>query len=130
MSVQDNKALVRTYFDTIWNKGEFEREPEFVAKDVVVHAPPIPGIPEGIGGPLAIVGAFCGKGLPDLHLTQDLIFGGEDKVVQYPGRPGERTPARTCSASLPPVPSSSSPGSTSSGSRERQGSSSAGERWT
>ncbi len=81
MTVQENTALVRTYFDTIWNKGEFEREPEFVALDIVVHAPPIPGIPEGIGGPLAIVGAFRGA-MPDLHLTQDVVFGGDDKVVQ------------------------------------------------
>jgi steroid delta-isomerase-like uncharacterized protein len=81
MSVQENTALVRTYFDTIWNKGQFEREPEFVALDVVVHAPPIPGIPEGIAGPLAIVGTFRAA-LPDLHLTQDVVFGGDDKVVQ------------------------------------------------
>lgn len=81
MTVEENKALIRTYFDTIWNKGQFEREPEFVALDVVVHAPPIPGIPDGIAGPLAIVGTFR-KALPDLHLTQDLVFGGEDKVVQ------------------------------------------------
>jgi steroid delta-isomerase-like uncharacterized protein len=81
MTVNENTALVRRYFDTIWNKGELERETEFVAKDIVVHAPPIPGIPEGIGGPLAIVGTFRAA-LPDLHLTQDVVFGGDDKVVQ------------------------------------------------
>ena len=81
MSVEENKALIRTYFDTIWNKGQFEREPEFVALDVIVHAPPIPGIPDGIKGPLAIVGTFRAA-LPDLHLTQDVVFGGDDKVVQ------------------------------------------------
>ena len=105
MTVQENTALVRTYFDTIWNKGEFEREPEFVALDIVVHAPPIPGIPEGIGGPLAIVGAFRGA-MPDLHLTQDVVFGGDDKVVQIWTTRGA-TPARTCSASPQPVRSSS-----------------------
>ena len=81
MSVEENEALVRRYFDTIWNKGEFQREPEFVALDIVVHAPPIPGIPDGIAGPLAIVGTFRAA-LPDLHLTQDVIFGEGDKVVQ------------------------------------------------
>ena len=39
MSVQENKDLVRRYFDTIWNKGQLEREPEFVALDIVVRAP-------------------------------------------------------------------------------------------
>ncbi|HSN73766.1 MAG TPA: ester cyclase [Anaerolineae bacterium] len=81
MSVRENTDLVRRYFDTIWNKGQFEREPEFVALDIVVHAPPIPGIPDGIAGPLTIVGTFRGA-MPDLHLTQDLVFGAEDKVVQ------------------------------------------------
>jgi steroid delta-isomerase-like uncharacterized protein len=81
MSVEENKALVRRYFETIWNKGEFQREPEFVAQDIVVHAPPIPGIPAGIGGPLAIVGTFRAA-VPDLHLTQDVVFGGDDNVVQ------------------------------------------------
>lgn len=81
MSVEENKALVRRYFDTIWNKGQFEREPEFVALDIVVHAPPIPGIPDGIAGPLTIVGTFRAA-MPDIHLTQDVIFGADDKVVQ------------------------------------------------
>lgn len=81
MSMQENLDLVRRYFDTIWNKGQFEREPEFIALDVVVHAPPIPGIPDGIAGPLAIVGTFRAA-LPDIHLTQDVLFGDEDKVVQ------------------------------------------------
>ena len=81
MSVEENKALVRRYFDTIWNKGQFEREPEFVALDIVVHAPPIPGIPDGIAGPLTIVGTFRAA-MPDIHLTQDVLFGDGDKVVQ------------------------------------------------
>ena len=80
-TVEENKALIRRYFETIWNKGEFQRESEFMHQDVIVHAPPIPGIPEGIAGPLAIVGTFRGA-MPDLHLTQDVVFGGEDKVVQ------------------------------------------------
>ena len=44
MSVEDNKALIPTYFQTIWNEGRF------VDENVVVHAAPIPGIPDGIAG--------------------------------------------------------------------------------
>ena len=47
-AVEQNKQLVRRYFETIWNQGDFEREPEFVARDSIVHASPIPGIPPGI----------------------------------------------------------------------------------
>jgi steroid delta-isomerase-like uncharacterized protein len=81
MSSQENVALVRRYFETIWNQGHLERESEFIAQDVLVHGAPIPGIPEGIGGPLSIVGTFRAA-LPDIHTVHDVIFGAEDKVVQ------------------------------------------------
>ena len=55
MTVEQNKTLIETYFQTIWNEGRFAEEPRFVDEHVVVHAPPIPGIPDGIAGPLAIV---------------------------------------------------------------------------
>jgi len=50
MSVEDNKALIPTYFQTIWNEGRFDEEARFVDENVVVHAAPIPGIPDGIAG--------------------------------------------------------------------------------
>lgn len=78
---EENKALVQRYFETIWNRGEFNREMEFVALDCVVHAPPIPGIPEGIAGPLAIVGTFRAA-VPDLRLTNVLLLAEGDRVVQ------------------------------------------------
>jgi steroid delta-isomerase-like uncharacterized protein len=81
MSTQENIALVRRYFETIWNQGRLERESEFIAQDVVVHSPPIPGIPEGIGGPLSIVGTFR-SAIPDIHTAHDVLFCAGDKVVQ------------------------------------------------
>jgi predicted ester cyclase len=76
-----NKDLIARYFDTIWNRGEFDREPEFVALDCIVHQPPIPGLPDGIAGPLAIVGTFRGA-LPDLKLTNVVVIAEGDRVVQ------------------------------------------------
>jgi steroid delta-isomerase-like uncharacterized protein len=82
MSANDkNKGLVMRYFDAIWNSGEFEREHEFVALDCVVHAPPIAGIPPGIEGPLMIVGIFR-RAVPDLRLTNTVLIGEGDRVVQ------------------------------------------------
>ena len=78
---QENKDLVNRYFDTIWNRGEFEREPEFVALDCIVHAPPIAGIPAGIEGPLMIVRTFRAA-LPDLRLTNVVVIGAGDRIVQ------------------------------------------------
>lgn len=80
-SVAENKQLLTRYFDTIWNRGEFEHEPEFVAQDCIVHASPIDGIPEGIEGPLMIVGTFRAA-LPDLRLVNTLLIAADDRVVQ------------------------------------------------
>jgi steroid delta-isomerase-like uncharacterized protein len=77
----DNKALVARYFETIWNRGDFEHEPEFVAQDCIVHAPPIPGIPDGIAGPLMIVGIFRAA-VPDLRLTNVVLIAAGDRVLQ------------------------------------------------
>jgi len=81
MSVQENKDLVRRYSDATWNKGQLQRESEFVASDVIVHAPQVPGLPDGAPGITAFTAAFRAA-MPDLHLTQDSLFGSEDKVVQ------------------------------------------------
>jgi predicted ester cyclase len=78
-AVEENKKLVRDYFEEIWGKGNYESEPKFVAKDIVVHAPPFP-VPGGIAGPLQIVGIFRAA-IPDLKLVHDLMFGEGDKIV-------------------------------------------------
>jgi len=80
-SVDENKQLVMRYFETIWNRGDFEREPDFVARDCIVHASPIPGIPSGIEGPLTIVGTFRGA-VPDLRLTITVLIAAGDRVIE------------------------------------------------
>jgi len=81
MTAEANKAHVRTYFQTIWNEGRFDEEPRFVDENVVVHAAPIPGIPDGIAGPLTIVKTFRAA-MPDIQIViGDLVAEG-DTVVQ------------------------------------------------
>jgi predicted ester cyclase len=87
--VEENKKLVRDYFEEIWGKGNLEKESNFVAKDVLVHAPPFP-IPGGIAGPLQIVSTFRAA-VPDLKLTHDLMFGEGDKVVHRYSVTGHHT---------------------------------------
>lgn len=98
MTVAENKALIETYFQTIWNEGRFEEEPRFVDEHVVVHAPPIPGIPDGIAGPLAIVGTFRAA-IPDIHLVNDDLIGEDDIVVQRWTARGSHTAAPLFGAS-------------------------------
>jgi steroid delta-isomerase-like uncharacterized protein len=80
MTVDANKSLVRDYFEEIWNKFNIDAEGRFVAADIVVHQPPLPGLPTGIQGPIEIVTTFR-NAMPDLHLTIDDLFGEGDLVV-------------------------------------------------
>ena len=80
MSVEANTAVVRDYFEEIWNKFNLDAEADFVASDVVVHQPPIPGLPGGIAGPLQIVTTFR-QAMPDLKVTIADLFGEGDLVV-------------------------------------------------
>jgi len=81
MNTELNKELIRRYFSEIWNKGNLYKEREFVAQDVLVHAPPFP-IAGGIAGPLQIVSIFR-TALPDLYLRNDILFAEGDRVVQH-----------------------------------------------
>ena len=44
MSTEENKELVQNYFEEIWNKGNLEKESQFVDQNIVVHAAPFPGL--------------------------------------------------------------------------------------
>jgi len=91
-NVAKNKDLIVRYFETIWNRGQLERESEFVAQDIVVHQSPIPGLREGIAGPLQIVGMFRAA-IPDIHLEHTVMFGDGDKVVHRWEAKGHHTAA-------------------------------------
>lgn len=97
--VEKNMDLIVRYFETIWNRGEFEREPEFVAQDIVVHQPPIPGLPDGIAGPLQIVGTFRAA-IPDIRVEHTILFGEGDKVVHRWVAKGHHTAAPLFSAGI------------------------------
>lgn len=82
MSIEQNLEFIRRYFDEVWNKGNLDKEAQFISEKVVVHAPPIPGLPPGVAGPLAVVGMFRAA-MPDLHVSHDALFGGGNKVAHH-----------------------------------------------
>jgi steroid delta-isomerase-like uncharacterized protein len=80
MSIEANTTLVRDYFEEIWNRFNLDAESNYVASDIVVHEPPIPGLPGGIAGPIQIVTTFK-QAMPDLGVTIEDLFGEGDLVV-------------------------------------------------
>ena len=81
MSPEENKALVRRYFDAIdeaCKAGNADVIDEFLAPDFVEHNP-FPGIPPTRDGWKQAFMAFV-QGAPGYHVIDDLVAEG-DKVV-------------------------------------------------
>jgi len=79
MPVEENKALIRRYFEEFRNRGDLAVADELLAPNYVLHA----GLGEDIHGPegckqdiVMVRSAF-----PDLHITIDEMVAEGDKVA-------------------------------------------------
>jgi len=81
MSSEDNKALLRRFYDEVINKKNLAAIDEFVDPHVIDHALP-PGMPGGIEG-MKQVNALCFDAFPDTHFrVEDTIAEGEVVVAR------------------------------------------------
>ena len=79
MSPEDNKALVRRFYEEI-DKGNVDAMDELVAEDYINHdPPPFPGLAPGRAGLKQAFAIFL-KATPGHHVIEDQIAEG-DKVV-------------------------------------------------
>ena len=78
---QANKARQQSLVDTLQNKGRLERVAEFVQSDVVDHSRP-PGLPEGVEGVAAILGAIR-QAFPDHDAKVIHMLADGDMVATY-----------------------------------------------
>lgn len=81
MSVENNVAIVRRWFEEVWNQGKLETVHELMAEDAIAyglgeHDRTVRGRKEFIAFAARIKSAF-----PDVRVTVDDAFGAEDKVV-------------------------------------------------
>ena len=80
MSTEDNKALVRRFYEEVWDRGNVAFAGEVFAEDYVRHdlrpTSPIPG-PQG----QSKIAAEFRAAFPDLRVTVDLVFGEGDLVA-------------------------------------------------
>ena len=80
MRTEENKSILRRYFEEAWNRGQLDVLDDIVAAHYVNHDPAVPGLLPGPDGLKAIMTGFRAA-FPDLHFSiEDQIAEG-DKVV-------------------------------------------------
>ena len=81
MSTEENKALVRRFYDEMFNKKNLTAINEFIDPNGVDHGLP-PGL-SGIEGTRRFIGMYLAA-FPDLHMTfEDLIAEGDRVVLRW-----------------------------------------------
>ncbi len=79
MSLDQSKAVYRSWIEEVWNRGNLAAADDLVATDCLDHNP-LPGFPPGRAG-LNQLATMVRTGHSDVHFTlEDLIAEG-DKVV-------------------------------------------------
>ena len=81
-ALEQNKELVRRFYDECWNQGRTDRLDQYVAKDCRYHDPAFPTLEPGIESLKRHI-AMCRKGFPDLRFTIDDMIGERDEVVVH-----------------------------------------------
>jgi len=86
MSAEDNKALVRRYFEDAWNKHNPALVDEIYASDFVDRSPDIPGIAHTRDGLKQFMGVYL-RAFPDADITiEDQLVEGDRVVTRWTGR--------------------------------------------
>ena len=86
MLSETNKAVVRRFFEEVWNKGKLNVLDEIIAKDHVSSGPgSLPGLPTGPEGSKQFVTVYR-NAFPDVHFTiDDQLAEGDQVVTRWTG---------------------------------------------
>lgn len=84
MSEDENKALIRRYFEAI-DKGDPKVLDEFLAPDIVTHSPPPPGITPDLEGFKKLFTLFKTATPDGYHTIDDLIAEGDKVAARITG---------------------------------------------
>jgi steroid delta-isomerase-like uncharacterized protein len=79
MTLDENKALARRFYEDVINKGNMRLAEDVLAADYVEH-PGLPGAASGVAGFKQFV-AMVGAAFPDLHVTVEDLIAEDDKVA-------------------------------------------------
>jgi steroid delta-isomerase-like uncharacterized protein len=76
----ENKALVRRWFEEVFNAQNFDVADEITAQDAVNHDPTLTELPSGPEGDRYVVNLYHGA-FPDAHTTVEEQIAEGDRVV-------------------------------------------------
>ena len=80
MGVAENKALVRRFYEEVWDRGNFEFARDVFADDYVRHdLRPTHALPGAAG--MAKIAADFRRAFPDARWRVDLVLGEDDFVA-------------------------------------------------
>ena len=82
MSTEENKALVRRFYEEVFNKKNLAAVDTFVDPQIIEHDLP-PGLPAGSEGTRQFIGMYVAA-FPDMHLTvEDIIAEGDEVTARF-----------------------------------------------
>jgi steroid delta-isomerase-like uncharacterized protein len=85
MSAEDNRALVRRFYEDAWNKHNPAVVDEIYTADFVDRSPDIPGIPHTREGLKQFMGVYL-RAFPDANITiEDQLAEGDRVVTRWTG---------------------------------------------
>ena len=83
MSAEQNKELIRRYFEEGWNAGNLEVAVDSFSNGYVNHNPGLPGMPPGHEGIRMLMGAFRAV-FPDIHYSvEDMVAEGDTVATRW-----------------------------------------------
>jgi steroid delta-isomerase-like uncharacterized protein len=83
MSAEDNKALVRRFYEDAWNKHNPAVVDDMYRADFVDRSPDIPGIPHTRDGLKQFMGVYL-RAFPDARITvEDQLVEGDRVVTRW-----------------------------------------------
>jgi steroid delta-isomerase-like uncharacterized protein len=83
---EENKALVRRWFEDLFNAGDLTVADEITAQDSVNHDPILDDLPRGPEGDKQVVSLYRGA-FPDANITvEEQIAEGDEVVIRWTGR--------------------------------------------
>ena len=99
MSTEDNKTLMRRFFEEVYTKKNLAAIEEFIAPNHIDHSAGAAGSPVGPEGSRQLIGMML-TAFPDMHITvEDMIAEGDKVVVRFT----ERGTQQGAFGSIPPT---------------------------